>query len=207
MFSKRATIGAVAGLALGVAAQLSLAQDLGVHGNTYPIKEKDAIDTMKKAVGDRLANGGKEKIIKGARDRYLATLENAPTPPGISVVKRPSIRYVDLTYTVPDSIKDHNGVVIVPAGTKVNPLKIRPLTKKVFFIDAGSAKQLAYVKANAAKNDKIIALAGPVLKAADVLKRHVYMDVNGLAAKMKVTGMPSVASQVGHELKIEEVMP
>jgi hypothetical protein len=90
---------------------------------------------------------------------------------------------------------------------KINPLKIRPLTKKVFFIDAGSARQLAYVKANAARNDKVIALAGPVLKAADVLKRHVYMDVTGLAAKMKVTAMPSVASQVGLVLKIEEVMP
>jgi conjugal transfer pilus assembly protein TraW len=207
MFSKRATIGAIAGLALGLAVQLSWAQDLGVQGNTYQIKEKDAIDTMKRTVGDRLANGGKEKIIKGAQDRYLATLENAPTPPGITVVKRPSVRFVDLTYTVPDPIKDNNGVTIVPAGMKINPLKIRPLTKRVFFIDAGNAAQLAYVKANAAKNDKVIALAGPVLKAADVLKRHVYMDVNGLAAKMKVKAIPSIASQVGLELKIEEVMP
>ena len=38
-----------------------LAEDLGNYGRAYPIKERDAIDTMKDAAAKKLANGGKER--------------------------------------------------------------------------------------------------------------------------------------------------
>lgn len=195
----------LASLALGLFAQISCAESLGVYGKTYQIKEADAIETFKKAAQKKLANGGQEKMLKDAQDRYLASINNIEPPPGITAVKQASVRFVDVSERVQESIKDTKGNVIVAAGTVINPLAVKPLTKKLFFIDAKDIKQLAYVKANANPRDKVIAMGGSVLAASEYLKRHVYMDKNGLYARMKVRAVPSVVSQVGVELKIEEL--
>lgn len=181
------------------------AESLGTYGHTYQIKERDAIAVMKDAVRKKLANGEKEAMIKGAQDRYLAKLDNIVTPKGIGPAKTPSIRYVDLTEVVKTSIKDDKGTVIVPAGMAINPLKIKPLTKKLFFIDAKDDRQLQLVKQRAQSNDKIILLGGSVFKAGEVLKRKVYMDITGLYGRMKIQKLPSIVSQDGEKLKVEEV--
>jgi len=181
------------------------AQDLGTMGNTFEIKEKDAIEVMKDAAAAKLSNGGQERLIKGAYDRHIATLNNVPTPPGLTRVKEARSRLVDITYVVEDTIRDDDGNIIVLKGARINPLQIRPLTKRVFFIDAGDIKQLDYVKRHAAANDRIIALAGSVLKAGEYLDRHVYMDMVGLSQRMQVQAFPSVVLQSGNLLRIEEL--
>ncbi|MFZ4482210.1 MAG: hypothetical protein ACOYNZ_20210, partial [Rhodoferax sp.] len=144
-------------------------EDLGTYGRAYSIKERDAIDAMKAAAAKKPANGGKERMLKGAQDRYLASLNDIQLPPSVSAVSTPGARLVDLTQSVPDDIKDHEGNVIVPKGMRINPLKVMPMTKRLFFIDARDAKQLSWVKTTAAPNDKIIVMAGSVLQAGDKL--------------------------------------
>lgn len=184
----------------------AFSESLGTYGRTYHIKERDAIASMKDAVRKKLENGGKEKMIKGAQDRYLASLKNIVTPTGIGPTRTASVRYVDLTEVVKENIKDASGNVIVPAGMRINPLKIKPLTKKLFFIDAKDDRQLMLVKQRASADDKIILLGGSVFKAGDVLKRRVYMDITGLYGRMKIRSLPSVVSQDSEKLKVEEVV-
>ena len=181
------------------------AETLGVYGRTYHIKERDAIAVMKDAVRKKMGNGGKEAMIRGARERYMAALNNIVTPPGISATRTSAVRLVDLTEIVKTDIKDDKGVVIVPAGMRINPLANMHLTKKVFFIDAKDDRQLLLVKQQAEPNDKIILLGGSIFRAGDVLKRRVYMDITGLYGRMKIHFLPSVVSQQGANLKIEEV--
>jgi conjugal transfer pilus assembly protein TraW len=106
---------------------------------------------------------------------------------------------------VKETITDGRGNVVVAAGTVINPLAIKPLTKKVYFIDAKDARQLQWVKKGIAANDKVILLGGSIFKASEVLQRHVYMDINGLYGRMKIRSLPSVVSQEGVKLKVEEV--
>jgi conjugal transfer pilus assembly protein TraW len=184
---------------------VSHAEDLGTYGRAYSIKERDAIDAMKEAAAKKLANGGKEEMLKGAKDRYLASLENIVLPETISQASSNAVRMVDLTEINKEDIRDEQGNVIVPKGFSINPLKIMPLTKKLFFIDQRDAKQVAWTKANAKENDKIIVMAGSVMKAGQTLKRRVYMDVPGLHTKMKIFKVPSVVSQQDSMLRVQEV--
>lgn len=181
------------------------AEDLGVYGRTYEIKERDAIDAFKDAAAKKLANGGKERMIKGAKDRYLASLNNVKTPDGIKAATANQVRHVDLSETVKDTIRGPDGTVIVAAGTKINPLVLGGLSKKLFFIDAKDDRQIDLVKRRAGPLDKIILLGGSVFTAGDKLKRRVYLDVPGLHKRMNIKFLPSIASQDGPLLKVEEV--
>lgn len=182
----------------------AFSEDLGTYGQTHPIKERDAIDAMKEAVAKKLANGGKEQMLKGAKERYLASLENVKLPSTITPVAKANTRLVDLSETIKEEITDEAGHVIVPKGMKINPLKVMPLTKKLFFIDARDEKQLAWTKATAAPNDKIIVMAGSIMKAGKSLDRRVYMDVPGLHTRMKIQHVPSLVSQQDLMLKVQE---
>ena len=94
---------------------------------------------------------------------------------------------------------------MVAAGTKINPLVISPLTKTLFFIDARDQRQLLLVKKLAEPEDKIILLGGSVFKAGEFLKRRVYLDVPGFHTRMKIKNLPSIVSQEGDKLKVQEV--
>ncbi|OLP04515.1 type-F conjugative transfer system protein TraW [Rhodoferax antarcticus ANT.BR] len=181
------------------------AEDLGVYGSTYEIKERDAIDSFKEAAAKKLANGGKEQMIEGAKDRYLDSLANVKTPDGIHAAKANQIRHVDLSETVKETIKDTNGFVIVAAGTKINPLALGGLSKKLFFIDAKEDWQIDLVRRRSKPEDKIILLGGSIFVAGEKLNRKVYLDVPGLHKRMDIRVLPSIASQDGALLKVEEV--
>lgn len=183
----------------------ALAEDLGVYGRTYEIKERDAIDVLKEAAAKKLANGGQERLIKDAQDRYLASLKNIKTPAGIKAATDNQIRHVDLSEVVKETIKDTNGNLIVAAGTRINPLVLGRLSKKVFFIDAKDDRQLDLVKRRAGPQDKIILLGGSIFTAGEKLKRRVYLDVPGMHKRMNIRVLPSIASQDGEMLKVEEV--
>jgi conjugal transfer pilus assembly protein TraW len=181
------------------------AEDQGTYGRTYQIKERDAITVMKEAAEKKLANGGKERMLKGAQDRYMASLENVATPQGIEPTKVNATRLIDISEITKESIKDTKGNIIIAAGTKINPLEIKPLSKKLFFIDAKDDRQIALVKQRALPNDKIILLGGSVFKAGEKLKRKVFLDIPGLHKRMDIRSLPSIVSQDGIKLKIEEI--
>jgi conjugal transfer pilus assembly protein TraW len=183
----------------------SYASDLGTYGDTYPIVEKDAIELFKAEVTKGLADGGKERLVSGARQRFVDEMSNIPPAKGVSVAKQSQSRIEDLTERVNRDILDDKKQVIVEAGSTINPLTIHPLTKKIFFIDARQPDQLKFVKERAEQRDKIILTAGNLWTTQQYLKRHVYLDM-GMAHKMRIQVTPSVASQAEHgRLKIEEV--
>ena len=186
---------------------LASAQNLGIYGQVYPIKEKDGIQSMKDAVSKKLANGGKEKMLKDAQNRYLASLNNVKLPAGMGNARTTQSRLVDLTQTLDRNYTDGKGRIVATAGTKVNPLAVMPLTKKLFFIDGRDAKQIALTKAQARPMDKVILMAGSVFKTSDALQRHVFLDIPGFHKRMKIQNLPSIVSQQGDMLLVQEIAP
>ena len=190
---------------LAICVSKPYASDLGTYGDTYPIIEKDAIELFKSEVAKGLANGGKDRLVSGARQRFVDEMSNIPPSKGVSVATKTQSRLEDLTERVNRDILDDKKQVIVAAGTTINPLSIHPLTKKVFFIDARQADQLKFVKERAGQRDKIILTAGNLWTTQEYLKRNVYLDL-GMVNKMRIKVTPSVASQAEHgRLKIEEI--
>lgn len=153
----------------------------------------------------KLANGGKEAMLRGAQERYMASLNNVATPAGIRPARSNAVRLVDLAETVKETITNGNGVVVVAAGTKINPLVISPLTKKLFFIDARDQRQLLLVKKLAEPEDKIILLGGSVFKAGEFLKRRVYLDVPGFHTRIEDQEPSIHRLPRGRQLKVQEV--
>jgi conjugal transfer pilus assembly protein TraW len=180
-------------------------EDLGSYGNNYEIKEKDAAQLLKDTLGSKLANGGQERIIKEAQQRFISEMSDIPPTKGIKIAKLSKTRLVDLSETVAKPLYDNKNQLVVAAGTVVNPLKNKPLNKKVFFIDARVPAQLDYVKKNAGTLDKVILLAGNLWTTQKYLNRNAYLDM-GLSQRMQIQVTPSVASQgENFKLKIEEV--
>lgn len=188
----------------------ALSADLGQYGATFAIAEQDGETQLKSAVQQKLANGGQERLVSDAQRRTVQYYTDLPPLKNITAAKESKVRLVDLTIRTPQNVVDEKGKVIVPAGTPINPLAVRPLTKKVFFIDARDPRQLDLVKQRASDRDKVILTAGNLFKTQDYLKREVFIDQNPIgvmATRMKVTHAPSIASQQGTNLRIEEIAP
>lgn len=186
------------------------AEDLGRYGATFNVVEQDGEVQLKNAVRQKLSNGGQEKLLKGAQQRAVAYYSNLPPLQNIRPVAESRVRTENLSVSVPKNIIDDKGKVVVAAGTVINPLAIRPLSKKVFFIDGRDRRQLDLVKTRAAPQDKIILTAGNLFDVRQYLKRDVFIDQNPigpLANRMKIHVVPSIASQSGVLLKIEEIKP
>lgn len=182
------------------------AGDLGNYGQNYPIKERDAIDAMKEVVNKNLANGGQQKLVGDAQKRFYDQMSNITPPQGVSKASKSTVRLVDLSEKVNQDVLDDKKKIIVAAGTVLNPLKNRPLDKKVFFIDGREQAQLQFAKTQAGRNDKIILVAGNLWKSQEFLGRNVFLEM-GLIQKMQIQVTPSIASQgENFKLKIEEIV-
>ena len=184
------------------------AEQLGQYGNTWNIQEQDAIDMIKGRLGEMEKRGELTKYWNDYRDTQLAGLENPKPLPGIEPVVEPQIRMYDPTYTYAETVKDHLGNVLVPAGTKINPLDYTPLSKAIIFIDGRDPKQLAYAKQRTEEHprDKVILVAGSFLKLNREWGRPVYFDQQGiLTKKFGIERVPAVLTQKGRQLQIEEL--
>ncbi|MBX8557151.1 type-F conjugative transfer system protein TraW [Pseudomonas cichorii] len=184
------------------------AEQLGQYGNTWNIQEQDAIDMIKGRLGEMEKRGELTKYWNDYRDSQLAGLENPKPLPGIEPVVEPQIRMYDPTYTYAETIKDHLGNVLVPAGTKINPLDYTPLSKAIIFIDGRDPKQLVYAKQRTEEHprDKVILVAGSFLKLNREWGRPVYFDQQGiLTKKFGIERVPAVLTQKGRQLQIEEL--
>jgi conjugal transfer pilus assembly protein TraW len=184
------------------------AEQLGQYGNTWNIQEQDAIDMIKGRLGEMEKRGELTKYWNDYRDTQLAGLENPKPLPGIEAVVEPQIRMFDPTYTYTETVKDHLGNVLVPAGTKINPLDYTPLSKAIIFIDGRDPKQLAYAKQRTEEHprDKVILVAGSFLKLNREWGRPVYFDQQGIMTKkFGIERVPAVLTQKGRQLQIEEL--
>ncbi|WP_432263167.1 type-F conjugative transfer system protein TraW [Cupriavidus sp. TMH.W2] len=198
------------GLSLSLFAAISLAEDLGQYGNTWHIQEQDAIDMIKGRLTQMEKQGQLKNFWENFRDKQLANLENPKPIPGITTATGPKIWTFDPTYTYRENVKDNLGNIIVPAGTKLNPLDYTSLSRALIFIDGRDAKQVAYAKQRTDANprDKVILVAGSFLKLDRAWKRPVYFDQQGILVNhFGIKRVPAVLSQKGKVLQIEEFAP
>lgn len=194
--------------ALFLTSSILHAEQLGQYGNTWDIQEQDAIDMIKSRLGEMEKKGDLSKYWQNYRDTQLSGVENPKPLPGIEAVTDPQIRMYDPTYTYTETVKDHLGNVLVPVGAKINPLDYVALSKAIIFIDGRDPKQLEFAKRRTDEHprDKVVLVAGSFLKLNRAWGRPVYFDQQGiLTKKFGIERVPSVLSQKGRQLQIEEL--
>lgn len=195
-------------VALSVCSSALLAQDLGVVGPVYPIAEQDMLLTIEERLKSLEESGDLARIEEDVRARYKAYVER---PEGVHLprAKKNRTYYVDPSLTVPYDIKDHEGRIIHPAGTTVNPLDYITLSKQLLFFDGDDPVQVEWARSMLKSNPaqiKLVLTNGPALALMKQWQAHLYLDQWGLlVSRLGVQAVPAVISQDGNQLKLVEL--
>jgi conjugal transfer pilus assembly protein TraW len=183
------------------------AQQLGSYGNVWDIAEPDAIDAIKGHLSQMEREGKLKKFWEDYRNRALNGIESPPPVEGITTATEARTWTFDPSIVYNESVRDHLGNVLVPAGTRVNPLDYINLSKALIFIDARDQSQVEFAKkqVKARPRDKVILVGGSFLKLSREWKVPVYYDQQGaLTKRFNIQRVPAVVSQKGKQLQIQE---
>ncbi len=194
-------------VALFACSSALLAQDLGVVGPVYPIAEQDMLVTIEQRLKALEESGELARIEEDAKARYRAYVER---PKGVHLprAKKDRTYYVDPSLTVPYDIRDHEGRIIHPAGTTVNPLDYITLSKQLLFFDGDDPEQVRWARSMFEKNPtkiKPILTSGPLIALIKEWQVRLYLDQRGqLVERFGILGVPAVVIQDKHRLKVVE---
>ena len=195
-------------VALFACSSVLLAQDLGIVGPVYPIAEQDMLLTIEQRLKALEESGELARIEKDAKARYRAYVER---PEGVHLprAKKNRTYYVDPSLTVPYDIRDHEGRIIHPAGTTVNPLDYITLSKRLLFFDGDDPLQIEWARTILGKySGQIIPILtnGPALTLMKDWEIRLYFDQHGrLAERFGIKSVPALVSQDKKQLKVDEI--
>ncbi len=193
---------AIVGMLVGASC---CAQNLGVHGQSYPIAEPDML-TMIEAKAKQFVESGRYEIWKQESIERAAQSFRSPPPADVKLAVKRRERLFDPSAFVPEDIKDTDGRVLVPAGTSFNPLDYQPPIKPLVFFDAREPAQVAWAeRLLAAEGGKPVLTAGQWLDLSKRWGRQVYFDVGGwITRRFGIEAVPAVVRQTGKMLSITE---
>lgn len=182
------------------------AKDYGVHGHTFEITEPDLLKQITGKLNQLDAAGELNAHNEVLKARAQKSIQRPAPVSNITKATTSRIFTYDPAITVPYDLKDHKGQVFHKAGTRVNPLSFREMTKSLVFIDGDDAKQAAWAMKNFTElNAKIILTSGSPFELMETHDRPIYFDQEGrITGKLGIKHVPAVVSQEGLLLKIEE---
>lgn len=199
----------MAWLTTAFAAGRLAAEDLGTVGPTYAIAEENALDAMLRRLKALERSGALRQMQREAVSRAVASIKSPPPVAGIATVRVASKRLLDPTVHYPRAVANELGQVVVPAGARINPLLVTPLSRKLVFFDGRDRAQSEAVRGLLAQHGtriKPILVAGSWYDTAKAWKTRVYYDQHGsLSQRFGIVAVPAVVSQAGDRLLIEEI--
>ena len=181
------------------------AKDLGVWGEVWPIEEPDLLVQVETALKYLEASGELARMNEEARARARERLEAPPPVPGIAPATEPRSWLYDPAIVVKDDVVGLGGVLIAPAGTRIEPLEHRPMTQTLLFIDGTRGVELEWALAQVAPT-RIILLSGRPFDLARTHARAFYFDQGGtLTERFGLRATPARIRQEGLKLRIAEI--
>ena len=189
----------------------AFADHLGAIGPVYPIAEPDLLVQIREALKAKEVAGEIERYYREARKHAEASIETPRPVTGITTVTTARTYERDPSVTLTDAVTDQTGRIIVPAGTRVNPLATLTLSKRLFFFDARDPRQVVQAKALLERDGagvKLILVAGSYMDLMRAWKRQVYFDQDcEIVRRLGITQVPALVTQAGQRLRIDEVLP
>jgi conjugal transfer pilus assembly protein TraW len=187
------------------------ADDLGTIGPTYAIAEPHLLDAIERDLREKEKSGELARLEQAAKQRIIDSIEHPRPIEGVRRTETPRSFYFDPSIVVRENITDAKGIVIVAAGTRVNPLEIVSLSKHLLFFDGSDERQVEHARALIARYDgrvKPILVAGSYLALMKRWQTPVYYDQQGaLTRKLGIAQVPALVSQQGSQLRIDELAP
>lgn len=200
----------IAVLMAGATLTAAHAKSIGTIGQTYPIGEESALTMMMKKLHEKERSGELKRLQEKAIRRSMASIKDMKPVAGITTVHARSQRFIDpaVTYTKPVTTDD--GRIVVPAGTKINPLDMISLTKTLVFFDGRDPEQREAVGRLVAKRGQLkvkpILVAGSWLDLTKAWKTQVFFDQKGtLSKRFGIKAVPCVIRQHAKMLVLDEI--
>lgn len=185
------------------------AEDLGVVGQTYEIKEPDAVEQIQAKLMAMQQSGELDKLKKEAINRSLNSLKNPKPNDSLKTALESSTYLYDPTKFYSENVVDEEGNILVPAGTKINPLNYVGLSKTLIFFDGRDADQVSAVKKIVdTKGEKVkpILVAGSWYDISKKWGRQVYYDQGRyLADEFSLEEVPAVIYQEKDMLRVDVI--
>lgn len=185
------------------------AQDLGVQGSVYEIKELDALQWIDKKLRQMEISGEIDRQQQKLKEKVLSSLEHPIPVKGLKPTEKPRTFEKDLTITLTSDMKDAQGRLIHAAGTRINPLSKTFCKKTLIFIDGDNLTQLQWALNEYQQGKdlvKLVLVNGPVLALMRDLRIPLYFDQAGrLIQYFNIEQIPAIVSQLGDKLKIMEI--
>ncbi len=181
------------------------AVNYGTQGHVFEIAEPDLLTQIEKRLQTLNANGE----IKRHQDILVAaTQKSIRNPKPVSSITKATSRReytFDPSIIVPYNLKDHQGQIFQKAGTRNNPLKLRPLSSHLLFIDGEDAHQVAWAKQYQHKS-LVVLVSGSPFDFMEDWGRAVYFDQDGrLTSKLGIQHVPAVVEQKDLLLHVTEL--
>ena len=189
----------------------SWAMDAGKVGPSYTIREPDFLEDVKRTVQSKVDSGEWARLQADMRRRATNGLMN-PTPvEGISTATAKRSWLFDPSIVLSRDLRNANGGLIFPAGTRINPLDVVSLPQPMLFIDARDARQVDAARSVMNRYDgsvTTVLVAGSWAKLSKSWKRQVFYDQEGkLVKQLGIRAVPAIVTQESTALRIEEFKP
>ncbi|HWP91768.1 MAG TPA: hypothetical protein VNN20_06190 [Thermodesulfobacteriota bacterium] len=171
-------------------------KDLGVYGKLYPIEEVDLLAYIQ----ERAREVNPEELNKKMREDFERSLEVSLNIPEAKEVRT---RYVDPSIIVTSPVYDHKGHVIASSGS-INPLEKLQLTNTIVALKESQTEIIPQLK-KSHKNLLVLLTDGNLPRAAEKIGQMVYKGDSHILERLGVERVPSVITQEGVRLKVEEI--
>ena len=200
----------VTALALLLAAPVyALALDLGRVGPVWPVAEPDLLALIQSRLEEKQRSGELARLQAEFEARSRRAIESPAPVVGLVRTRTPRSFLFDPSVTARDSILDHEGKVLVAAGTRVNPLDYVALSQPLIFFDARDRDQVGVALALRQRHRGRVHLILTGGSFIDFMKRHdlrVYYDQQGLLVRrLGIRQVPALVTQDGRMLRIDEL--
>jgi len=171
----------------------------------YPIWERDLEEVFKERIRQTNMSPMKRELETKVKERLKAG-------PGLTLPPATESRTfsVDLTQRIDNDIPNHDGsAIVVKAGTQVNPLLYVSYRHRLVVIDGRDARQVAFAQEQVRQYGidavKVLLSDGDFESVAKAVKDRVYWLQPEIIVRFKLQHVPSVVTQNGPVMKVEEV--
>jgi len=180
------------------------AEDLGAIGETYSIRERDALSEIQERASrvnwSKLIN--KKKIDSLSKKAALRKGVYLP-PAQEDRVFRP-----DMDYTLKMDITDAQGQVLYPKGYTFNPLSYVQLPYRIVVIDGQDKAQVAWLKRVFKESSgawmTLTTQGDPRNLSKKLSGRPAYVADKKIVKRFQLKAVPSVITQKGTTLEVRE---
>ena len=193
------------------AASPALAGDLGTHGQTFDIAERDILEMISEQLKRAEASGRMGQLQDEFKRRVQAKVERPNPVPGLVRTVEPRSWLFDPSIIVPQDFSDHRGRVFARAGQRINPLERLPgFDRVLIFLDGDDAAQVDWavgqLREGGEHRVRLILTKGAPLELMRRRRVQFYFDQEAkLSTHFGIRQVPARIEKEGNRLRIQEV--